>query len=76
MRERTCESDNGNRRECVKCGEWISTSNFARHVRGCSASGGSDGGAKERERGKRGCGPGGGCLIAHCVEGRCSAPPW
>ena len=25
----------GSRRECVECGEWVSRTNFARHVRGC-----------------------------------------
>ena len=55
MHEKTCEGrcETGNRREGVKCGEWISKSNFGRHVRGCGARGGSDGGAVERE-GSRG----------------------
>ena len=35
--ERTCEGGRvgGNQRECVVCGEWVSRTSFARHVRGC-----------------------------------------
>ena len=42
MHERRCEggSEAGNRRECVEFREWMSKSNFARHVSGCGMRGG------------------------------------
>ena len=64
MHERSCEGGRvgGDRRECVECGEWVSRSNIARHVRGCrerrgrGTTGADDGGGDEAEVGGRGAG--------------------
>ena len=44
--ERACGGGrvDGDRRECVRCGNWVSRGNYARHRRGC---GGVDGGEDE-----------------------------
>ena len=40
----------GSRRECGRCGRWVTYSNYARHVSGCD---GENGGGRE-EKGVRG----------------------
>ena len=48
--ERTCtggavEGEEGGRKQCGRCRRWVSSSNYARHVRGCSEGDGVEGGA-------------------------------